>query len=233
MNTSKGSSALAGLRRSALLATAFALAFALAPALSLRAQGESSQPAPSLPLSASFAKSSGAEDAPYVLTLKNESATAVTASAKVLLAVAFHAESKARDIGEHTIGPGETWTISDLAKGDRVTVSANGFAPLQLTVESQSMAENCPSLPLSSSFSKTTGSEDAPYVLTLKNESANPLTASAKVVLAVAFHAESKARLVSGHVMGPGETWTIPDLAKGDRVIVSADGFAPLELSVE
>jgi hypothetical protein len=34
-------------------------------------------------------------------------------------------------------------------------------------------------------------------------------------------------------VIGAGETWTISDLAKGDRVIVSADGFASLQLSVE
>lgn len=138
MNTSPRISIRAGLRRSALLASAVALLVAFAPTLSLRAQGDSSQPAssaPSLPLSASFSKTTGSEDAPYVLTLKNESASAVTASAKVLLAVAFHADSKARVVSGHVIGPGETWTISDLAKGDRVIVSADGFAPLVLSVE--------------------------------------------------------------------------------------------------
>jgi hypothetical protein len=127
------------LYRSALFALgcAFLAGFASAPAL--LAEGDSSQTAaanlPSLPLSASFSKVAGSEDAPYVLTLKNESSNPVKASAKVLLAVAFHADSKARTVAEQTVGPGETWTIPGLAKGDRVTVSADGFAPLVLSVE--------------------------------------------------------------------------------------------------
>jgi uncharacterized protein YcgI (DUF1989 family) len=91
--------------------------------------------APKLPLSASFEKAAGAENAPYVLTLTNDSKDTVKASAKVLLAVAFHAESKARNVPEQVIEPGKTWTIADLAKGDRVVVSAEGFAALELTVE--------------------------------------------------------------------------------------------------
>jgi hypothetical protein len=225
------------LYRSALFALgcAFLAGFASAPAL--RAEGDSSQTAaanlPSLPLSASFSKAAGSEDAPYVLTLKNQSGSPVAASAKVLLAVAFHADSKARTVAGQTIGAGESWTISGLAKDDRVIVSADGFAPLVLTVEAQVSADNLPSLPLSASFSKVTGSEDAPYVLTLKNESSTPVKACAKILLAVAFHADSKARMVCNHPVGPGESWTIPGLAKGDRVTVSADGFAPLVLSVE
>ena len=119
------------------LGCAFVLAIVLAPAG--RAEAGSAPPitseAPIAPLSASFAKVAGAETAPYVLTLKNDSAKAVTASAKVLLAVAFHAESKARNVPEQVVEPGKTWTIADLAKGDRITVSAEGFAPLELTVE--------------------------------------------------------------------------------------------------
>jgi hypothetical protein len=137
MNNSIRSSARTGLFSGSLIALGCALLVAFSPAL--KAQATPSQPAadnaPSLPLSASFSKSAGTEDAPYVLTLKNESATAVTASAKILLAVAFHADSKAKCIADHAIGPGETWTISDLAKGDRVMVTAAGFAPLQLSVE--------------------------------------------------------------------------------------------------
>ena len=222
--------------RSSLLALgcAFLAAFVQTPAL--RAEGDSSQAAadssPSLPLSASFSKSADTADAPYVLSLKNESANPVAARAKVLLAVAFHADSKARTVSEHSIGAGETWTIPDLAKGDRVIVSAAGFAPLVLTVESGAASDNSPSLPLSAAFSKIAGA-DAPYVLTLKNESAASVTATAKVLLAVAFHADAKARTVADHAIGPGETWTISDLSKGDRVTVSAAGFAPLVLSVE
>jgi len=135
MNTSTSSSFRVG----AVLALGLALATAFVSAPALRAQADSTPSAaanlPSLPLSASFAKASSGDDAPYVLTLKNESTSSVKACAKIVLAVAFHADSKAKMVPAHAIGPGETWTISDLAKGDRVVISADGFAPLQLSVE--------------------------------------------------------------------------------------------------
>ena len=139
MNTSNRSSTRAVLCSSALLALGCAFVLAIVSTPALRAESGAAQPmvdkAPCLPLSASFEKAAGDENAPYVLTLKNDSKDAVKASAKVLLAVAFHAESTARNVSEHVIGPGETWTIDDLAKGDRVVVSAEGFAPLELTVK--------------------------------------------------------------------------------------------------
>jgi hypothetical protein len=139
MNTSNRSSTRAVLCTSALLALGCAFVLAIASTPALRAESASLQPladmAPKLPLSASFEKAAGAENAPYVLTLTNDSKDTVKASAKVLLAVAFHAESKARNVPEQVIEPGKTWTIADLAKGDRVVVSAEGFAALELTVE--------------------------------------------------------------------------------------------------
>src|SRR5438309_7157781 len=57
--------------------------------------------APALPFTATFEKASAAEGAPYVLKLKNDSKETIKASAKVLLAVAFHAENKARVVAEH------------------------------------------------------------------------------------------------------------------------------------
>ena len=139
MNTSTRSSTRAVLCSSALLALGCAFVLALVSAPALRADAGSEKPmackCPSLPLSASFAKTAGAENAPYVLTLKNDSTSTVKASAKVLLAVAFHAEAKARNVAEQVVEPGKTWTIDDLAKGDKVTVSAAGFTPLELTVK--------------------------------------------------------------------------------------------------
>ena len=139
MNTSNRSSLRAVVCSSALLALGCAFVLALVSTPALRAADGSAQPmadkCPCLPLSASFAKTAGAEDAPYVLTLKNDSAKAVKASAKVLLAVAFHAEAKARNVAEQVIDPGKTCTIGELAKGDRVIVSAAGFSPLELTVK--------------------------------------------------------------------------------------------------
>ena len=97
----------------------------------------------------------------------------------------------------------------------------------------QPMAAQAPSLPLSATFEKVSGVETAPYVLTLKNDSEKTVKASAKVLLAIAFHAESKARAVPAQDIEPGKTWKIADLSAGDRVVVSGEGFATLELTVK
>jgi hypothetical protein len=89
--------------------------------------------APSLPVTASFAKADG-EDGPYVLSLKNTSDSSIKVSAKILLSVYFHADSKAKIIPEHAIDAGQVWTVSGLAANDKVIVTATGFAPLELTV---------------------------------------------------------------------------------------------------
>ena len=44
------------------------------------------------------------------------------------------AVSLPRDVGNVPIGPGQVWTINDLAAADTLTVTADGFAPLELTV---------------------------------------------------------------------------------------------------
>lgn len=88
----------------------------------------------SLPLTATFAKVKGAEGAPYVLTLKNVSKETVKVKAKILLSVAFHADSKARNLPEHAIGAGKDWEIPELAAADKVILTADGFEPMELTV---------------------------------------------------------------------------------------------------
>ena len=112
------------------------LAFLQVPALKGADAAPKSQTdkAPSLPLTGTFAKVTTGEAGPYVLTLKNDSKEAVKASAKILLSVAFHADNKARNIPEQVVKPGQTWTIPGLAAADRVTITAKGFAPLELTV---------------------------------------------------------------------------------------------------
>jgi hypothetical protein len=90
--------------------------------------------APSLPLTATFDKVVGAEKGPYVLKLKNDSKDAMRVSAKILLSVAFHMGSKHWDLPEHVIDPGQVWSIPDLSAGDKVTITAQGFAPLELVV---------------------------------------------------------------------------------------------------
>ena len=125
--------------RTALLALGCAFSLALVPISTMNAADTATlQPladkAPSLPLTATFEKVTGGEKGPYVLKLTNSSKDSIKVTAKVLLAVAFHADSKARNIPEHAIGPGQVWSISDLVATDKVIISAAGFAPLELTV---------------------------------------------------------------------------------------------------
>jgi hypothetical protein len=120
----------------AALSCALALSFAQAP--SARAAGTAAlvpmdDKAPSLPLTATFAKAD-ADTGPYVLNLKNTSDGALKVTAKILLSVYFHADSKSRNLPDHAIDPGQVWTIPGLAANDRVTISAAGYAPLELTV---------------------------------------------------------------------------------------------------
>ncbi len=141
MITANIASTRSAMCRTALLALGCAFSLALISSSTLKAADTAAlQPmaaadkAPSLPLSATFTKVTGAEKGPYVLNLKNDSKDTVTVTAKVLLAVAFHADSKARNIPEHAINAGQVWSIADLVVDDRVVVTAKGFAPLELTV---------------------------------------------------------------------------------------------------
>jgi hypothetical protein len=124
--------------RTGLAALACAFAAALIHPVAARAANPTpltalDDKAPSLPLAATFAKSDG-EDGPYVLSLKNTSDSTVKVSAKILLSVYFHADSKARNVPEHAIDAGQVWTIPGLAANDKVEVTGTGFAPLELTV---------------------------------------------------------------------------------------------------
>ncbi len=139
MITSNNHPVRSATRRTALIALGCVFGLALVQVPAMKAAGTATlQPladkAPSLPLTATFEKVTGTESGPYVLTLKNDSKDALKVSAKVLLSVAFHAEAKARNVPEHAIDAGQTWSIPNLAAQDRITVTAKGFAPLELTV---------------------------------------------------------------------------------------------------
>lgn len=88
---------------------------------------------PALPLTGDFEKADG-DNGPYGLTLKNTSGNPVKASGTVRMNVAPEATTKVRQIAGHVIERAETWTIYGLSSGDRVTIEADGFAPLTLTV---------------------------------------------------------------------------------------------------
>jgi hypothetical protein len=88
---------------------------------------------PALPLTGSFEKEDG-DNGPFGLTLKNTSGNSIKASGIVLLNVGSNAYSKTKEVPEHVVARAETWTIYGLSTGDRVTIEADGFAPLVLTV---------------------------------------------------------------------------------------------------
>lgn len=93
-------------------------------------------------------------------------------------------------------------------------------------------ADKAATLPLTATFEKVTGSEGAPFVLKLKNNSKETLKVSGKVLLAVVHHAMDKARVLPEQAVEAGHVMTIKDLSAEDKIVLTAPGFAPLELSV-
>jgi len=88
-------------------------------------------------------------------------------------------------------------------------------------------------LPLTATFEKATGKETGPqYVLKVKNTSKESVKVSGKVLLAVVHHAMDKARVLPEQTVNAGAVLTIKDLSADDKVILSAAGYAPLELTV-
>jgi hypothetical protein len=139
MITSNTSSTRSAACRTALIALGFACSFAIVLLPALRAADSAAVPqadkAPTLPLTSTFEKgTAGEKGGPYVLKLTNTSKDSLKVTAKILLSVAFHMGSKHWDLPEHAIDPGQGWSISDLSAGDKITLTAKGFAPLELVV---------------------------------------------------------------------------------------------------
>jgi len=87
-------------------------------------------------------------------------------------------------------------------------------------------------LPLSSTIEKVASTDGTPFVVHLKNDSKETLKLSGKVLLSVVNHAMDKARTLPEQTLEAGKVWTITNLSADDKVIVSAAGFAPLEVKV-
>lgn len=138
MNYSNVSVLRSVLNRAAPVALALSLALAFFPipaakaaeAAAMRPLDDQLQP---VPLTPSVDKADG-ENGPYVLSLKNSSGDSIRASGTVQLSVASHGDKKTRDIPEHVVGRAEVWAISGLAAGDKVTIMAQGFAPLVVAI---------------------------------------------------------------------------------------------------
>jgi hypothetical protein len=121
----------------------FSAAFPFAPPSLSAANAEAVKPAsPSaadklaaLPLEPSFQKEkSGDNEGLYSLTLKNVSTHALEVTGAVEVSVVSHNRPKSRTLPAQAIAPGKTWKIDGLAAHDKVTLTAQEFAPLQLTV---------------------------------------------------------------------------------------------------
>ena len=117
-------------RRTFLLTLCCALGLAVAAIPAVQAAA-----AKALPLAPTFEKIAGAATGPqYVLKLKNTSAAALQASAKIQLSVVAHNAPKFREVPAQTVAAGQVMTITELSSLDKVVIHAEGFAPLELTV---------------------------------------------------------------------------------------------------
>jgi len=126
--------------RAALLILGSAL-FSLAPLAAIHA-ADAAAPQPladkaaALPLHATFHKVKSGENAGlFTLRLKNTSSHSVTVTATIVVSVPVHNNPKVREEPAHEIKAGKSWSLKQLAAGDKVTVKADGFEPLELTVQ--------------------------------------------------------------------------------------------------
>lgn len=118
----------------ALTLLASALALAVATPLVTQAAAEK----PALPLKATFEKdTSGKNEAPIILHLKNEGAKDLSVSAHIDLSVVVHNRPKTREVPAETVAVGDSMTIDNLAPEDKVTLHAEGYEPLVVSVPYQ------------------------------------------------------------------------------------------------
>ncbi len=88
-----------------------------------------------LPVKHTIEKNAAAKptEGPYVVTLTNTSAHVLKLTVKIDMSVAVHNRPKDKDLTQE-LAPGKEWKIDDLAAEDKLTVKAEGFEPLKLTV---------------------------------------------------------------------------------------------------
>lgn len=112
-----------------LLAGAFALTVTVPSTL------QAADEKPALPLKASFEKdTSGKHEAPVIVHLKNESTKELTVSAHIDLSVVVHNRPKTRELPAQKVAAGAVMTLENLAPEDKVTLHADGYAPLVVAV---------------------------------------------------------------------------------------------------
>lgn len=120
---------------------AFSLLFATAALAPARADNHPSaqsladKKSPALPLTHSIARGTPGEyGGPFVLKLKNTSSAALKVAATIQQSVVAHNRPKTIDLPARSIEAGGTWEISDLAAEDKVSVTAEGYEKLDVTI---------------------------------------------------------------------------------------------------
>ena len=118
------------------LGCAFGLALFLAPAA--RADAPAMQPmadkAAALPVTATFENVTADGVNGYALNLKNVSSDTLKLNVTITPSVVFHADAKVKTLPAYVLEAGQVWTIKDLVAGDKLSISADGFSKLDLTV---------------------------------------------------------------------------------------------------
>lgn len=101
-----------------------------------------------------------------------------------------------------------------------------------MTLSLATAGEKAPELPLTASFGAgTPGENSGPYAVTLTSTSDEALTVTATITFSVQSHNRPQTKVLPPHEIAPGGTWTIDDLAAEDRIVLAADGYAPMELT--
>ncbi|HTL69303.1 MAG TPA: hypothetical protein VL200_16680 [Lacunisphaera sp.] len=88
-----------------------------------------------LPVTPTIENTKAMDHPPFVLKLKNDSKMTLKLSATVQLSVVAHNADKARMVPAQDVAAGATMTIADLAAMDKVTVKAEGYAPLEIEIK--------------------------------------------------------------------------------------------------
>ena len=90
--------------------------------------------APALPVTATFEKVTTDGVNGYSLNLKNVSNDTLKLSVTITPSVTFHANAKVKTLPAYLVEAGQVWTIKGLVAEDKLSISAEGFSVLELTV---------------------------------------------------------------------------------------------------
>ncbi|MEZ5277141.1 MAG: hypothetical protein R3F07_12240 [Opitutaceae bacterium] len=123
-------------------------------------------------------------------------------------------------------------TTSRLLRSRLTAILLSTVFAVSLALPSATAGDDAPALPLTASFGAgTPGENSGPYALTLTSTADHALTVTATITFSVQSHNRPQTKVLADHEIAAGGSWTIDDLAAQDKVVVTAEGYAPLELT--